>query len=169
MDIWLEERPQSPDSEGNIELEHTSLFIRAVGQHRSRDIWVTVGTEAGHTTLVEAINKWLPILSDRLLYSHKTYPVIVHGIPTTFDMLRDGADVCKHLVDYNLDIFAHPSTLLSVKFLGGKCNRTSQKTRGSLILYIADPTTATHALTAASPSRVAFCPPPNSCAACHDA
>ena len=101
-----------------------------------------MGTEAGRTALVEAIDEWLPILSDWLLYSRKTYPVIVHRIPTTFDTSRDSADVCEHLIDYNSDIFACPSTLLSAEFLGGKCNRTSQKARGSLILHIADPMTA---------------------------
>ena len=108
----------------------------------SRDIWVTMDIEAGCTTLIEAINKWLPILSDQLLYSRKTYQVIVHGIPTTFDTSWDSADICKHLVDYNLDIFACPSTLLSAKFLGSKCNRMSQKAHGSLIPHIADPATA---------------------------
>ena len=100
-DVWLEERPHRPNSEGNIALERTSPFIRAVGWHRSRDIWVTVGTEAGCTTLIEAIDKWLPILSDWLLYSHKTYPVMVHRIPTTFNTSWDSTDVCEHLVDYN--------------------------------------------------------------------
>ena len=84
-DVWLEERPHTPNSEGNIELECTSPFIRAIRWHRSEDIWVTVGTEARCTALIKAIDEWIPILSDRLLYSRKTYPVIVHGIPTTFE------------------------------------------------------------------------------------
>ena len=62
--------------------------------------------------------------------------------PHHLRMSRDSADVCEHLVDHNSDIFAHPSTLLSAEFLGSKCNRTSQKARGSLILHIADPVTA---------------------------
>ena len=124
-DVWLEERPHPPDSEGNIELERISPFIRAVGQHKSGDIWVTMGTEAGRTALIEAINEWLPILSNQLLYSCKTYPVIIHRIPASFDMSQDSADICEHLVDYNSDIFACPSTLLSTKFLDGKHNRTS--------------------------------------------
>ena len=88
-------------------------------------------------------------------------------------MSWDSTDICKHLIDYNLDIFVCPSTLLSAEFLGGKCNRTSQKAHGSLILYIADPVTANtcidHCITFEGgllPTAKFMCCPPQ-CFNCH--
>ena len=89
---------------------------------------------------MEAIDEWLPNLSDQLIYSRKTYPVIVHGIPTSFDTSWDSKDILEHLIDYNSDIFEHPSAILGTKFLGGKRGRASLKAHGSLILHLTDPT-----------------------------
>ena len=56
-------------------------YIRAVGRHRSGDIWVATATEAGRDVLVETIDRWLLILSKRLWYAHKTYPILIQGFP----------------------------------------------------------------------------------------
>ena len=91
---------------------------------------------------MEAINEWLPNLSDQLLYSCKTYLVIIHRIPASFDTSQDSTDVCEHLIDYNSDIFTRPSALLSAKFLDGKRGGMSQKAHRLLILHLANPMTA---------------------------
>ena len=97
VDVCLEHRPCSPDSEGNTRIDCLTLFIRAIGWHRSGNIWIATDTEAGRTVLVEAIDEWLPNLLDRLIYSQKTYPVIVHGIPTSFNTSWDSKDILEHL------------------------------------------------------------------------
>jgi len=45
-DCWLEDRPHTPDSDGNKVVDRLILYIRVVGWHRSRDIWVATSTEA---------------------------------------------------------------------------------------------------------------------------
>ena len=66
-DVCLEERPCTPDTEGAIGgMVRLTPYIRAVGWHRSGNIWVAMATEAGHDMLVETIDRWLPILSKRL-------------------------------------------------------------------------------------------------------
>ena len=117
--VWYEDRPLSPDSEGNVEVEHLSPVIRGVRQHRSGDIWVASDSEAGHRVLVESIGKWLPKLSEGLVYSRKAYPILVHGVPTPFNTSHGSKDV-RDLLDYNTDIITHQSTLLGIKLLNKK-------------------------------------------------
>ena len=68
--------------------------------------------------LVETVNEWLPKLLEWLRYSHKVYPVLVHGVPTSIDTSCDSKNVNDNLIDYNLDIITCPKALQSVKFLG---------------------------------------------------
>ena len=88
-DCWHELQPNTPDSDGNIVYDTTEPRIRAVGCHPSGDIRVVAASEAEHDTLTSSINKWLPKLSDGLTFIHKTYPVLIHGIPTSFDTSRN--------------------------------------------------------------------------------
>ena len=89
-------------------------YIRAVGRHRSSDIWVATATEAGHDMLVENIDRWLPILSKWLWYTCKTYPILIHRVPTSFDTSRDSEDVNHHLLALNTDIIrTHPPSKAS--------------------------------------------------------
>ena len=115
-DCWFKIKLRSPNSDGVKELEYIAPRIQAVGRHWSGNIWVAAGTEAECKMLVETVHRWLPRLSVRLSYMHKTYPVVVHGIPTAFDTSRDGRDVTINLIGNNADIIAHPSTLQHVEF-----------------------------------------------------
>ena len=56
---------------------------------------------------LEAVDNWLPRLSEHLWYSYKFYPILVHGVPISFDTLCDGKDVNDELINYNEDIMAH--------------------------------------------------------------
>ena len=116
-DCWFKIKLRSPNSDGVKELEYIASCIHAVGRHRSGDIWVATGTEAEGKMLIETIHRWLPRLSVRLSYTCKTYPVVVHGIPTAFDTSCDGWDVTINLIGNNTDIIAHPSTLQHAEFL----------------------------------------------------
>src|SRR6266481_3607086 len=141
-DVWLDDRPRTPDSEGIEGVDRLTPCIRAVGCHWSGDIWIATTTEAGRNALAETIDDWLPLCSDRLQYTCKTYPVLVHSVPTTLDTLRSGKDINDHLIEYNTDIITHPSALQSAKFLGNTHSRTRQKSHGSLVLYFTYPATA---------------------------
>ena len=83
----MEERPITPDSEGRERVRKYSPIVRAVGWHRSGNLWVNMETEAGWDLLVEAVDNWLPKLSEHLYYEPKTYPVIVHGFPTPLNAM----------------------------------------------------------------------------------
>ena len=117
-------------------------YIRAVGRHHSGNIWVAAATEADHNTLIEVVDDGLSRLSEHLWYSHKFYPVLVHGVPVSFDTSRDGKDVNDELINYNTDIMACPVALWSVEFLGGNNSHLPQTTHSSLILNFTDPTIA---------------------------
>ena len=64
--------------------------------------------------LVESISEWLPKLSKGLVYSHKAYPILVHGVPTHFDTSHGSEDV-HDLLEYNTDIIMRQSTLLGIE------------------------------------------------------
>ena len=116
-DCWFKVKLRSPNLDGTKDLEYLALSIWAVGWHQSGNIWVATGTEAEHKMLVEMIHKWLPRLSVQLSYIHKTYPVVVHGIPTAFNMSCNGQDITINLISNNTNIITHPSMLQHAEFL----------------------------------------------------
>src|SRR6266481_2468686 len=87
--------------------------------------------------LIRTIPHWLPRLSDQLTYAHRTYPVLVHGIPATFDTSHDSQDVAT-LLSRNMNIITHPSALQHTEFLS--CAQTQDqslhKACHSLILLV---------------------------------
>ena len=89
--------------------------------------------------LIETIDEWLPKLSEWLQYIHKTYPILIHGVPTSFNMLRDGSDINLGLIEDNSEIITRSSALRNVKFLGPNGGQVPQKTHGLLVLYFTDP------------------------------
>ena len=141
-DVGLPTRPHTPDSEGNGGEEWLTPYIRAVGRHRSGDVWIATATEVGHNVLVERMDEWLPKLSNGLRYSQPTYPVLIHGVPTSFDASRDSEDVNEQLIGDNIDTIMHPVALRSTKFLGGTHSQLHQKPHGSLVVHFSDPTIA---------------------------
>ena len=98
--------------------------------------------EVGRNVLVERMDEWLPKLSDGLQYSQPTYPVLIHGVPTSFDASRNSEDVNEQLIGDNIDTITHPAALRSTKFLGGTHSQLHQKTHGSLVVHFSDPTIA---------------------------
>ena len=141
-DVGLLAQPCTLDAKGNKGAEWITPYIRAVGHHRSGDIWIATAMEVGCNVLVERMDEWLPKLSDELCYSQKTYPVLVHGVPTSFNTSRDSKDVVEELIGENSDIITHPAAFQSTKFLGNTHGRMHQKVHGSLVIYFSDPTIA---------------------------
>ena len=94
-------------------------YIWAVGCHRSGDIWIAMETKAGHDRMVDSVEVWLPKLSGRLHYIQKTYPIIVHRVPTEFALLadEDGEDLMALIVEHNADIIVWPEALKRAEFL----------------------------------------------------
>ena len=94
-----------------------------------------------NTRIISSIHEWLPQLSDGLIYIPKTYPVLIHGMPTPFDTSCDSPDI-NSLLDVNLDIIPHPSTLHHADFLICNPSRLQHKTHSSVVLHFTDPTVA---------------------------
>ena len=137
MDVHchFESRPCTPDHEGNAGSEYTMPCICAVGHHHSGDIWMVMYSEAEHNFLTGTAHHWVPWLSNQLTVTHKTSPVLVHGMPTSFNPSRDSNNIC-HLVVQNNHLITHPSMLQHTEFLLRPHTASQCKTRGSLILYL---------------------------------
>ena len=170
-DCWHKIHPISPDSEGSGELR-LAPCIQAVRHHHSGDLWILVVSKAVQDTLIGLIHEWLPQLSDGLTYIPKTYPVLIHGVPTSFDTSHDSPDI-NALLDVNLDIIPHPSTLQHVEFLIRNPGRLQHKTHSSVVLHFMDPTVANDciahqvSLHGRLRSMVKFIQHPPRCYSCH--
>jgi hypothetical protein len=81
--------------------------------------------------------QWLPSLSDQLSLVPRTYPVLVHGFPTSFDSSRDSDDVV-HLLNDNDHLIPHLADVQHTEFLTHSA--VTSKAHSSLILYSMDPT-----------------------------
>ena len=70
--------------------------------------------------LVERMDKWLPELSGELQYSQKTYPVLIHGIPTSFNTSHDsktssrGSSVKTQILSHTQLHFRAPSSWVTL-------------------------------------------------------
>ena len=58
----------------------------------------------------------------------QTYLVLIHAVPTSFDMSCDSEDVNFHLLELNKDIIPHPPALQDAKFLKGNHGQVPHKT-----------------------------------------
>ncbi|KAF8583137.1 hypothetical protein K439DRAFT_1617699 [Ramaria rubella] len=103
---WYETAVYSPDSNGNEHEEHSTVHIHAVGCHQSSDIWISTCSKDEWDHLIETAHHWLPTLSGHLHITPKTYPILVHGIPISFETC-DSDDIAA-LLDEN------PQTPLSL-------------------------------------------------------
>ncbi len=140
-DCWMEGRLCLPDSEGDEKVKYVSPYIRAVGRHRSGDIWVATHTEAGRDMLMATVDRWLPKLSGQLYYTCKTYPVLVHGVPTSLDPPKggeDGEDIATLLINDNADIITHPAVLKHMEFLTHNIDKEPRKVHRSLVMHFTD-------------------------------
>ena len=96
-------------------------YIRAVSWHHCGDIWINTDSEVGQNLLVSMVHRWLPKLSERLVHTPKSYPVLVHGFPTLHDPSHDcHGEEYEHLaaatVDNNPKIIMDPATLICAKY-----------------------------------------------------
>ena len=88
-----------------------------------------------------AADKWALKLSDQLVLAHRTYPVLVHGMPSTFDMSINGKDVAD-IINSNDEFIEHSSVIQHVKFLPHKRTQAASIENHVLIICFTDPTTA---------------------------
>ena len=87
-----------------------------------------------------AAGKWLPKLSDQLVLACRTYPVLVHSMPSTFDKSINGEDVAD-IINSNDELIEHPSAIQHVKFLPHKRTQVATRENHALIIRFTDPTT----------------------------
>ena len=88
-----------------------------------------------------AADKWLPKLLDQLVLAHRTYPILVHSMPSTFDTSTNGKDVAD-IIDSNDEFIKHPSVIQHIKFLPHKRTQVASRENCALIIHFTDPTTA---------------------------
>ena len=140
--------------------------------HRCGDLWILVASEAVRDMLISSIHEWLPQLSDGLIYIPKTYPVLIRSVPTSFDTSRDSPNI-NALLDVNLDIIPHPSTLHHADFLIYNPSHLQHKTHSSVVLHFMDPTVANDCIAHQVSlhgwllSTVKFIQHPPRCYSCH--
>ena len=90
---------------------------------------------------MKTAKEWLPFFSDQLSCVHKFYPIMVHGIPPSFDTSRYSKDITG-LLSTNTDVITCPSTLHHTEFLACTSNKVPPKMHSPLILHFTDPETA---------------------------
>ena len=56
---------------------------------------------------MDSADLWLPKLLDQLFLAHRTHPVLVHGMPGTFDTSINSEDVAE-LINNNNEFIEHP-------------------------------------------------------------
>ena len=130
-----------PDSEGRERVTLYSPYIRVAGRHQSGDIWVSMESEARWDMTVDTIDQWLPKLSSQLRYIPRTYPVIVHGVPTMSvppHIDEESGDLTALFCEQNTDIITCPAALKQAAFLARGCGPVPCKSHGSAILYFMD-------------------------------
>ena len=145
----FESRPCTPDHEGNTGSEYTIPHIHAVGCHCSGDIWLVMYrlySEAECDFLASTAHRWVPWLSNQLTVAHKTFPVLMHGVLTSFDPSHDSNNIC-HLIAQNNHLITHPLILQHTEFLPRPCAASQCKTCGSLILYLTNAKAANDCIT----------------------
>ena len=81
---------------------------------------------------------WLPKLSDKLCITLKTYPILAHGLPVSFDPARNSQDV-HVIISYNNHIITHSATLQHVDFLHCLHSSSQAKLHTSFVLYFTNP------------------------------
>src|SRR5882672_11007319 len=81
-----------------------------------------------------------------MIFIIRTYPVLVHCVPTEFETLRDSSDVSTLLAD-NEDTIPHPSSLQCAEFLTSNHTQSQTKTCSSLILHFTDLTVTNSCIT----------------------
>ena len=105
---FFKTKPCTPGGDRIDSLECNTPCIRAVGWHCSRDIWLAAYGKAEHDFLVGTAHCWVPQLSDRLSITQKSYPILVHGMPTDFNLSHNGDDI-HHFIAQNNHLITHPS------------------------------------------------------------
>ena len=88
-----------------------------------------------------AADRWLPKLLDLLSLAHRTYPILILGMPSTFNMSIDGEDV-RSIIDSNNEFIEHLSAIQYVEFLPHRRTQVASRENCVLIIHFADPTTA---------------------------
>ena len=120
--------------------------VRAAGRHRSGDIWFATCSEDELQHLLSTAALWIPHLSPQLSVALKAYPIIVHGIPVSFDPARDSGDIAA-LLEENCHLLGHPSALQHAEFISRAPDRNHSKTHSSLVLYLTSPHAANDCIT----------------------
>ena len=126
------------------------MRIRAAGFHHSGDIWFSTYSEDEYWSLLLGAPSWLPYLSHQQVVPN-TYPIIIHGIPVSFDPSHDNDDIT--LLDENHHQLGHLSILQHAEFISYTPNCNPSKAHTSLVLYLTNP----HATNDYITQHVALC------------
>ena len=86
-----------------------------------------------------------PKLSEQLSYTPKTYPILVHGVPVSFDISLKGEDIAD-LIEQNTDAITHPPALQRAELLVRNSSNAPHRLHRSLILHFDDPVIANNCI-----------------------
>ena len=94
---------------------------------------------------MQSVDGWLPKLSEQLSYTPKTYPILVHGIPASFDISLKGEDI-TNLIEQNTNAITHPPALQRAELLVRNSGNAPRGLHSSLILHFDDPVIANNCI-----------------------
>ncbi|KAJ7728906.1 hypothetical protein B0H16DRAFT_233196 [Mycena metata] len=82
--------------------KHTQVpFVRATAKHRNGDIRLTLQSSHAAALLMEEVDHWLPTFSSLLQLRTLTFPIIMHRVPTSFNI---GSGLPSHADEWESDI-----------------------------------------------------------------
>lgn len=124
-----------------LSANHPSFKIRATSiNQRSGEILIQMHSADDAAFAVESEPLWLPSINAGLRIKVKTYPIIVHGIPTSFDITRKPA-----VAEFQNDNPEALSSLQSITWANQASIREG-KPFSSIIVHLSNPAEANFAI-----------------------
>lgn len=115
------------------ETSKTFIEVKSIQRHTFNDLILHLESPSHAEALRKTVDKWLPMLSDKLTLKPETHAILVHGIPTTFS--PQNPEHLEDLIASNRDRLA---SLKTICWMNIKAVEEEKKNYSSLILFLAD-------------------------------
>ncbi|KAI1783803.1 hypothetical protein LXA43DRAFT_1102093 [Ganoderma leucocontextum] len=135
----------------NIHHNRPPLRVRAVAKLRNGNIRIMWHNQDERDNARTNYEEWLPELSPNLEVFYSSYRVVVHGVPTTFELDDDACrkKAAKTIVRENSYLGEESwaeDVLDDVRWMSRHSNHRSSKSHSSMILFFTEPEPANLAI-----------------------